>query len=663
VIALLVAITAGGVIAFDRVAQSARDLVGSAKLAGLSRDIDRDFSELRRNAELYGITSNQQFFDAAKAIQASIIARLDDAQGAARDEDRRRGFEQIRAQVDAYVTKLGIVAGLLDKQQKLVNEQVKPSVARLETEFDELLKICSDFYDCDKDAGEQLIAGLLALGRARLAIEHLTFLYDPALDKGGRAELGRLGESLARVTPLAFGAEAKAKLKQLIAEAGAMSELFDNMVGLRQLADRTVSEDMTKAAGEAARGTTAIRDALVASQDRLTAENETQLEQNRLLMTGFGSAGVLVGLVLAWAIGNAIARPIIGMTKAMTGLAARDWLVAVPSLQQSDEIGAMARAVQQFKENGIENQRLQQEADAAADLQAEAVRERAARDRVAENFHHTVGDLVDSVAAAATGMRGSAETMSGIADTTSRQSREAAAATERAAGNVQTVASATEQLAASINEITGQVAKASKVASQAVQQAQRTDQIVRGLASAAEEIGAVVDLINSIAGQTNLLALNATIEAARAGEAGKGFAVVASEVKSLASQTAKATEEIGQQINTVQQSTQEAVGAIRHILGIVDEISAISGSIAAAVEQQGAATGEIARSVEEAASSTRQASSNVADVDAAAARSGTAASTVLSASGDLSRLAERLRGEVDLFLTQIRAGHAGKAAG
>ncbi len=272
-----------------------------------------------------------------------------------------------------------------------------------------------------------------------------------------------------------------------------------------------------------------------------------------------------------------------------------------------------------------------------------------------EEFGGKSKTALGAVAGAANQVQSTANTLSGNAQQTSAQSTAVAAASEQASANVQTVASATEELSSSVMEIGRQVAESAKIAGQAVDQANQTNTTVQSLAAAAEKIGTVVKLIQDIASQTNLLALNATIEAARAGDAGKGFAVVAAEVKNLANQTAKATEEIGQQIAEIQGATKELVGAIQEIATTITSINQIATMIAAAVEQQGAATKEIARNVQEAAKGTQEVSSNISGVNKAANETGEMASGLLSAAGELTRQSEGLRSEVEGFFATIRA--------
>jgi methyl-accepting chemotaxis protein len=370
------------------------------------------------------------------------------------------------------------------------------------------------------------------------------------------------------------------------------------------------------------------------------------------MLIALALATVVVGGA-SFLIGKSISTALSAMVRAMTRLASGDATIAIPGLGRKDEVGEMASAVQVFKTNMAEAERLRAE---QSELEARQVQQRKAdMIRLADDFEGAVGEIIGTVSSAATELEAAAGTLTATAERSQQLATAVAAASEEASTNVQSVASASEEMTSSVNEISRQVQESSRVASEAVVQAQKTNGRVGELSKAAARIGDVVELINTIAGQTNLLALNATIEAARAGEAGRGFAVVASEVKALAEQTAKATGEISQQISGIQAATQDSVGAIEEIGSTIGRMSEISSTIAAAVEEQGAATQEISRNIQHAAEGTSQVSSNITNVQRGASETGSASAQVLSSAQLLSRDSNRLKLEVERFLDTVRA--------
>ncbi len=375
--------------------------------------------------------------------------------------------------------------------------------------------------------------------------------------------------------------------------------------------------------------------------------------RGRALTIALWSAGLAVPvLALLLLIGNSLSRPIGRLTAAMRGLADGDLAVAVGDQQRGDEVGAMARAVQVFKDALI----AKRAADAATEAENAAKMRRAqVLDEVTIRFDAQVSALTQGLTAAAVEMEATAREMTRTAARTTEQSARVSATSEQTSSNVQTVAAASEEMSASIQEIAARVAQSSTMADRASTDVARTNALMQVLSRGTEQISEVMGLIAGIAGQTNLLALNATIEAARAGEAGKGFAVVAGEVKALASQTAKATETIAGQIAAIQGETRHAVESMRTIGGTIDTMRTVALSVAAAMEEQGAATSEIVRNVSQAAQGTQAVSADIADVRRAADETGRASGQVLSAAQELARYSASLGQEVSTFLAAVKA--------
>jgi len=372
----------------------------------------------------------------------------------------------------------------------------------------------------------------------------------------------------------------------------------------------------------------------------------------RYLIIGAVSIAAILCLMAALMIVASVSRPIAAMTEAMRRLAKHDLTTEIAGVGRKDEIGTMADAVQVFKDNMIEADRLAAAQEAERNIKEKRA---AALETLTQTFEAKIGRMVATLSTAATEMQATSQSMSSMAGDTSTRSATVASAAEEASSNVQTVAVAAEELSASVTEIARQVAQSAKIAGKAVDDAKHTDTTVQTLANGAQKIGEVVTLIQQIASQTNLLALNATIEAARAGEAGKSFAVVASEVKSLANQTAKATEEIAGQVEQIRGATGEAVTAIRGIGAVINEINGIAAAIASAVEQQGTTTKEIARNVQQAAAGAQEVTRNITTVKESSTASGGAATQVLAAADELSKQAAGLSDEVNSFIAEVKA--------
>ncbi|HEX4368321.1 MAG TPA: HAMP domain-containing methyl-accepting chemotaxis protein [Rhodopila sp.] len=364
------------------------------------------------------------------------------------------------------------------------------------------------------------------------------------------------------------------------------------------------------------------------------------------------AAAVAASAFGMWVVSRRVIGPLLALRETTERLARGDLSAASLFAGRHDEIGALAHALDTFREQAIAKGRIEEDQQAH---RQKAEERRITVEGYIGKFQKHVSTALAELDQASTQMDRTAVTMLDIAERGATEVHNAEQASAEASNNVSSIAAATEELSASIAEISRQVAQSAQISLRAVEETQQTDETVRGLAESAGRIGDVVSLISNIAAQTNLLALNATIEAARAGEAGKGFAVVASEVKSLATQTAKATQDIDAQITQVRAVTQQAVSAIRQIQVTIDEVNKVATTISASVEEQGAAMREIARNTQLAADRTRDASRSVTAVSEGTAATTQSAEAVKTAAGSLGVQATRLREQVDGFMTRIRA--------
>ncbi|MFC3228578.1 methyl-accepting chemotaxis protein [Marinibaculum pumilum] len=651
VVLLILAVVAGSAyLSLERTAAEFDGYGHAVELAADAATIEADSARFRYHLESFLRDGSKDAADETRADAERLAADISHGEGLAQEPESRARFVHLREVVQALKADFDRLATLEAERTRLAREELDRSGPAVTSGIDALAGMAGQAGDSEAAvlAGSALAEAMNLRLQANLALERRE---SPTEDGAGQA-VQRLSTLLDRLDARLVGTQAAAGLEQvrgdLAAYAAAVAESRRLDAEIRTLTEEVIAAEGAQIDADAE----AIRQAAIAEERAINAEAHATIANAELLALALGAGGIVIGLVLAWLIGGGISRPVVTMTQVMGRLAEGDKSLEIPAQDRGDEIGRMAAAVEIFKRNAIEMDRL------AAEQRAEEERKAARQQRIEaqiNRFQDEVGTILGTLASASTEMQHTAEAMSATAEETARQSTAVAAASEQATVSVQTVASASEELAASVQEIGRQVERSTWIAGEAVAQVEETHGKVRGLAEAAQKIGDVVQLINDIASQTNLLALNATIEAARAGEAGKGFAVVASEVKNLATQTARATEDIAAQINGIQSATGDAVQAIDGIGGVISRVSEIAAAIAGAVEEQAAATQEIAQNVQQAAAGTADVSTNISGVSQAANDTGSASSQVLSTSGDLSRQAEVLREQVDSFLSGVRA--------
>lgn len=620
----------------------------SAVVASLQRElltIDIVMGDVIEDGERADIEAIQLHLGDAEALLAT-------AQQVIQDPDRARRIDAIDAALDTYAAAFEAVVAVQAERDRLIASRLDPLA---EAVFADITRVMESAYrDADPEAA---VFAARVQRQASLARQHSQhFLLD-----GSPTAVTRTAESLERAgvaTSALLGVlqdpqrrQMAERVRQDLLDYGAAFEAIVDLVATR---DRTIADRLEPLADSIAGNAQAVFDSVQADTVITGERAQTEIDRGMTIVAALAAIGTLLALGAAAGMGRATAGPITRITGVMQRLADGTLDVTVPDRHRRDEIGAMAKAVQVFKDNALalaEMKATQERQRAEAEAE-----KRAALSRLADGFEAEVGEVVTALGQQTEEMRRASRSMTDTAEETHRQSVSARDATHRAGAGVQAVASASEELSTSIAEVNRQISESAAVARTATDESARANRTIGGLSEATRSIGRIVTLIQEIAEQTNLLALNATIEAARAGEAGRGFAVVAAEVKTLASQTNGATEEIRDQIGTVQSAAGDAVGAIEAIGATIDRINDIVVTISAAMEQQEAATREIARNAQAAASGTESLSGTVATVQTAADDAGRTANEVLAVADALAGQADTLRRQMTRFMGSVRAG-------
>jgi len=581
----------------------------AAKSAHTISALQSEFLQARLNVKNYLIVNDPAVAESALTQMETARDLIGTAVEEASDPDAAARLRDMGDLAGQYLSAFNRVVDLEQRRDDLT--QVFLTVG---PELEDALTDVMRASDENDNAEGAYRAGVMLQHLLQARIHSSKFLgnADKAEETGTFKALEEFDESAPALLEALQDPALRQRIEQAVTRKAAYASAFSDVAEVIHTRQEIVGGTLDVIGPTVAKQIVGFTEETKRIRDTLGPKAVAIIDQTVAIAITLSVIAVLIGFAAAWLLSSGIAKPIRAMTAAMERLAHKDFAVQIPAQDHKDEVGEMSKAVQVFKDSGVELNRIQAEQE--SEHRRNARRVKTEMFALTNALDEQVRGSIAEVQQQAKRMLDAAVKMAEAVTISEGGAAAAANASRESSSSVDAVAAAAEEMASSIAEISRQVSGASDIARRASNQANVTNERIQGLAAAANQIGEVVNLISDIAKQTNLLALNATIEAARAGEAGKGFAVVANEVKTLANQTAKATEDIAGQIGTVQASTKDAVEAIEGIVRVISEINEITSSVSAAVEEQSAATGEISQNAQQAARSTQDASSNIEDV-------------------------------------------------